>query len=987
MLNFVSQLNAEAFIELSNGNFETSRRKCLRAYHNLQQFGSTIESKDYIELLLLLAGTHFVVQKDHVAKSFLKKAVESVLSPRNSNLNRSLIQASHSLISTLPRITTIGPGGRDEPSHSWRIGNPADLSYGNFLHSVAAFYQSIGLTRLAIALLHRVVEIDSHILTGLETAKTLNNLGFLYLEISEFGKAVQTLEEALDIKLSHAGEVSATTAKGYSALARAYSIIGNIEEARELQKHSLLIRRNLQPFNSELIVEGLLSLSLFLYKEEESKEVRELFKEATELLQESDTNNEFLWALLAHNKAHFEMRKGNFIEAEKSLSIAESRWNNILEDENPTLLTCKNMIGLNYCYLNQLERAAGILNQVFDMREKIFGDNSSQLQTSLMNLAYLNYLQGNFQLSFNFLFTLYLINQKEIHSFFPVATDSQKLDFIKGIKQEYYGISHLLVTSLNEDSVFVEKAYRVALNSKNLTVDTFSFDHHTNDPSVSSKIRLWRSLRQQVASIYIEHGTGDALEAAKISLLQLSRKKEQLEKELAQQLPSIADQFPDEIMPGAVYKKVPKDAVLVEFVKYPGQIFGIPGNPRPVQEESQYFAFLVSPDHFSSPKVVNLGSEVAILSKWHRYRDLLESFKSTRSNESSEELFQIGKELAELIWIPIVQVLPKTSRLIIAPDGVLNIIPFGIIPITRKSFLIDCYKISYISSGKDLLKSPGYPDLDNSPPIILGAPMFDLRNHSDPATLAEDSYGQRHENFLSQNWEEEISPLPATDREISGIARTLGTIPVSGKDANVSFLRKIQSPRILHLATHGLFVTRDSSDDYLQDEGLRRSLSHFPEIEQSRKIHLSVFANLHSLLLFAGAETYRKGLPLPEEFENGVLTAEMIEELDLRGTKLVVLSACDSGLGNISSGEGVFGLKRSFLRSGAETLVLSLWTVPDDETASLMRNFYENLKSGQKKAEALSNAQLDLRRRISNPYYWGAFICFGMNNSIELNVV
>jgi CHAT domain-containing protein len=134
---------------------------------------------------------------------------------------------------------------------------------------------------------------------------------------------------------------------------------------------------------------------------------------------------------------------------------------------------------------------------------------------------------------------------------------------------------------------------------------------------------------------------------------------------------------------------------------------------------------------------------------------------------------------------------------------------------------------------------------------------------------------------------------------------------------------------------------------------------------------------LRSGLALAGANTWLNAGNPPEEAEDGLLTAEDVTGLDLLATELVVLSACETGLGYVQLGEGVFGLRRAFVLAGAKTLVMSLWKVPDEQTRELMVNFYQRLLAGEGRADALRHAQLDLKARYPEPFYWGAFICQG----------
>jgi CHAT domain-containing protein len=132
---------------------------------------------------------------------------------------------------------------------------------------------------------------------------------------------------------------------------------------------------------------------------------------------------------------------------------------------------------------------------------------------------------------------------------------------------------------------------------------------------------------------------------------------------------------------------------------------------------------------------------------------------------------------------------------------------------------------------------------------------------------------------------------------------------------------------------------------------------------------------LRSGLALAGANTRGLGGSLLPEAEAGLLTAEDVSGMDLVSTELVVLSACETGLGEVRTGEGVFGLRRAFVLAGAKTLVMSLWKVPDEQTQELMEEFYRRLLAGESRSEALREAQLTIRSRFPEPQNWGAFIC------------
>ncbi len=196
-------------------------------------------------------------------------------------------------------------------------------------------------------------------------------------------------------------------------------------------------------------------------------------------------------------------------------------------------------------------------------------------------------------------------------------------------------------------------------------------------------------------------------------------------------------------------------------------------------------------------------------------------------------------------------------------------------------------------------------------------------------------------------------------------------------------LKGARSPRILHLATHGFFLADQERDPNQEFRDLGFAAAE-PGGNSGFGSVLGRLGNtrlesplLRSGLALAGANGWLAGRTLPAEAEDGLLTAEDVTGLDPLDTELVVLSACETGLGEIHVGEGVFGLRRSFVLAGAKTLVMSLWKVPDDQTRELMEDFYGRILAGEGRADALRAAQMSLKAKYPEPLYWGAFICQG----------
>ncbi len=295
-----------------------------------------------------------------------------------------------------------------------------------------------------------------------------------------------------------------------------------------------------------------------------------------------------------------------------------------------------------------------------------------------------------------------------------------------------------------------------------------------------------------------------------------------------------------------------------------------------------------------------------------------------------------GPALGSAVFGPLVPHLEGRNRVLIAPDGDLARLPFEVLPSAQGRHLIDDYRISYVSCGRDLIRLGAEPAERPGSPLVLADPDFDL--DGGPTHRATKAMGPRAHGLTRDRDGYRFDRLPGTREEGMAVAGLLGVSPWLDAEAQEGRLKaECRSPQILHLATHGFFLEDQ------QDAGAPNG----PAPVWARLAGpLPENPLLRSGLALAGANTWlRRGEP-PAEAEDGLLTAEDVSGLDLLDTELVVLSACETGLGRIHVGEGVFGLRRAFVLAGARTLVMSLWKVPDDPTRELMVDFYRRVLAG-----------------------------------------
>jgi len=395
-------------------------------------------------------------------------------------------------------------------------------------------------------------------------------------------------------------------------------------------------------------------------------------------------------------------------------------------------------------------------------------------------------------------------------------------------------------------------------------------------------------------------------------------------------------------------------------------------------DKTYYVALIVTTETKSAPALVSLGEaedleDVPLM----KYRDL--SSEHSVNARPDDSVFRS-------LWQPMESALGTAQRIYLSPDGVLNLVSFPVLPIGHERRLMDKYDLRVVSSTKDLVRE-GSSTASKSA-VLIGDPQFDLTEAQQRAALQKVSPGSSESGSFvasgtsglrSQELREgkKLAALPGSKAEIASIRSLLQKqgwwVDVyTQESATEESIQRLQGPRLLHVATHAFFL----SD---QAEIFSKTSPRLPPGFEDPM--------LRSGLFFAGANRVLQGEKPAEDLEDGILTAYEATDLNLQGTELVVLSACETGLGKIGNGEGVFGLRRALEEAGAQAVLMSLWAVPDRETQELMTLFYNKWLAGEDKQQALHDAEMELRATVKarygedRPFYWGGFVLVGSDKS------
>jgi CHAT domain-containing protein/tetratricopeptide (TPR) repeat protein len=357
---------------------------------------------------------------------------------------------------------------------------------------------------------------------------------------------------------------------------------------------------------------------------------------------------------------------------------------------------------------------------------------------------------------------------------------------------------------------------------------------------------------------------------------------------------------------------------------------------RTYEGGGNYWVFVHRSGHVV--ELINLGPAEVIDKKLAELRqDILDV--------NEPRVIAAANQLGELLWAPVAPLLADPLNITVSPDGALSLLPFDILR-SKGAYLLERFNVQSMTSLRDLIPSPVRDKNKSEASVLLGDPDFGTAS-----TTPESRPAIR------------FDPLPGTRTEILSIAERFksgGQAPevLLGNEASLDRILQVRSPRVLHLASHGFFIEETPTPEvHIPGADLRPG----SKTESAKK----------STVPSSGIALYQANVGSPSKT---LLTIDKISRLDLRGTDLVVLSACETGLGKLKSGEGVRGLRASFQLAGASKIVSSLWIVPDDESATLMASFYEEYLKGMTASSALRKAKLQVFKREPNPFYWGAFV-------------
>lgn len=839
-------------------------------------------------------------------------------------------------------------------------------------------------------------------------ASLLAQLGRLRLAMAEYAGAEAVLEHAASLQREVYGPKHLEYAATLTALASCAAGTGRgLSRAETLAREALELRHTVLPGRTPAIAESLLCLGALRRAAGDPGSAEAFFTEAQQIVTQAVGEDHPSVATALHQLAGIRadsdpdaarelyQRAGELrgrvlgpehpavadslealaelapdSEAEALYRRALRIWQQAIGRGHPGVVRA--LRGLALALATRLSGCSGaqaLLEEALAIRRRVAGDNHPATAEILDDLASVLAAQELFQDALKHASRRAEIDDLLIGPQLHVASEAERAELLQALDIQLNKFLSVIIPSLLGDPSAVGAALDIVLRRKALVPEGFAYV----DPS-----SLLLSNPDHAADLgqlaeHVEALGEDARSVPRTDLGDRLRRvafyhdrRNQLEQRLAEEVPAIARWYRLRTADRQVVAAgLPEGSILVEYVRHVRHDFRAALKqtaPRGTSRAS-YFAFLLparAPDNVTAIELGDADEIDALVADYAAAatRQLGATTQARAEGAPGLHLADVGSRLRAKLFEPLRGALGQCRHIVVSPASELRRVPFAALPVDGGKYLLDDYHVSYLRSGRDVGMFARSPKRRGSDGLVVGDPDFDLGAVGDERSgLAP---GRRSRDLSAHG---RFTRLRDTEREAEGVAAFLGTSAWTRSLASETPVKRGDGPRFLHLAVPGFFLP----DQYVPGAASVRHASSNP-VENPL---------LRAGLAMAGANTALRGKLPPGDAGDGLLTAEEVARIDLSGTELVVLSACTTRLGNERTGQSVSALQTAFVAAGARTLVMSLWRHPDPDVVTLVADFYRRTLEGRTRAEALREAQLEMRRKHPDPAIWGSFICVG----------
>jgi len=871
------------------------------------------------------------------------------------------------------------------------------------LNNLGVLYDTMGRYTEAELLYQRSLAISEKAL-GKEhpdVAQSLNNLALFYVTTGRYSEAEPLYKRALDIVEKALGKEHPDVAKCLSNLGLLYHDTGRDSEAEPLYKGALEIYEKALGRDHPHVATYLNNLAAIYYSTNRYSEAEPLYKRSLGIVEKHLGRDHPEVTHSLNNLATLYSTAGRYPEAETLLKRALGINEKTFGKDHPNVARGLNNLSALYFVQGKQVEAEILGVRALSIREKALGPEHPAVGRSLDNLAMYYAATGKHSKSHHLFYRAFSIKDKEKEDVFLLLSEKQKLKYVKDNEDGIHSFLSHSATHMQSDPSALTESLNAWLRWKGVVMEAqgryLDAVMSSDNPNIKKKFTELIAVKKEIARLQLSKPEKMPFEECKKSIEDLDKTKGTIEAELsrlsrdfslekiagradAQRLSRILDE-------SSLYLDFARietyDFKKNEWAKARYLLFVMIPPEQPALKIADPYSFFLDTSFAATPKeepvvkLIDLADAEEVDKHVRAYMKEMNRVKTDGVLPRADILSKEAKALYEIVLKPAEQYLKGKKRLFISPDGNLNLIPFEVLITPKGKYLTESYPITYIAAGRDIMRFIDSSETKGES-LIMADPDYDMgakereKTVKDMGIIEAKTRGLLPKDIIELNF----GRLADTKPEADAIEKTiingfrLEVKNYQGKMALEDVLFKAVNPRILHLATHGYFL---KAEEVKHDKLRGVSIKFKGDSVQDMPANLGIEnPMLRSGIVLAGVNTSIK-----EGRDDGMVSAEKILGLKLKGTDLVVLSACETGVGDVQNGEGVFGLKRAFILSGAKTVVMSLWSVPSAETTELMTEFYTLMSKGKSKAEALRRAKVSMMQKNANPFYWGAFIMVG----------
>ncbi|MDB5222417.1 MAG: Tetratricopeptide 1 repeat-containing protein [Chitinophagaceae bacterium] len=789
---------------------------------------------------------------------------------------------------------------------------------------------------------------------SIQYAKALISEAGLYIASGEFALAEPLLLQAEMIINKISGKNNLEYFMSLLNLALVYQKLSQWEKSFEIARQALQMGSSFGLTDYDLFLQVIVPYSMYL---KQYADIETMYFDAIKALQDRGEQNNERFIKLQNDLTEVYFKSGQYNKAETLIPTIYQQAEKILKPGHHEYARIVNNEAQLHLYKKEYDKAEAGFIKALDLRRSSLGINHPDYISTLRMLSSLYFIKEDWRKGIAVAINTEKLLQQNLLRNFSVLSENEKSKAIEDIIG-FHEIMNIAAIEVPGNSMLIEHNLNSALLLKSLalasTSNVLNDVRNSSDREVQQLVKQWQDSKNFLGRQY------SLPKDARITAVDsLEKKVEGLEKELTRRSAGFRKAREDiNIDYRDVQKNMRPDEALIEFVRFAGFNIG----------EEKYAAYLLRKND-SVPTFIPLCFEKDLNQLFARSGTTTTALVSSlyRGAASEENItMSKGDSLYTLIWKPFGSYLKGIKTIAYSPAGKLYTIAFQALPVDSNKVLMDMYDLQQYTSTR-LIAQRGQQNNLSKPKtaVLFGDAQFNMdttliksiANKTAPATT---SYVPANRGSSASAW----NSLPGTAEEVkklqqlftnNGIATQIFTKQQSTEEALKGLNAK--APQVLHIATHGFFL---------------------PVSREQTAVTGNVYAMadnplLQSGLVLAGANYVWGGRPPLQGVEDGIATAFEISQIDLSGTELVVLSACETALGVVQGSEGVFGLQRGFKMAGVKKMVVSLWQVPDKETAELMTLFYSTWLTGKTIEDAFQYAQSAMRKKYS-PFYWAAFI-------------